>query len=103
MDIGTITFAAIIGVLTVAIGILVKVIGFPDQFRLNYKRKSTKGLSTVFYVLALVSYVLWTIHGILKDDWVLIVGQGVGIITTAMIVGQIIVYRKRTGKKRKKN
>jgi len=94
MDISAITFAAIIGFLTVVIGILVKVIGFPDQFRLNYKRKSTQGLSTLFYALAFVSYVLWTTHGILQNDWVLIIGQGVGIITTAMIVAQIIIYRK---------
>jgi uncharacterized protein with PQ loop repeat len=94
MDVSTVTFAAIIGVLTVVIGILVKVIGFPDQFRLNYKRKSTQGLSTLFYALAFVSYVLWTVHGIFQKDWVLIIGQGVGIITTAAIVAQIIIYRK---------
>jgi uncharacterized protein with PQ loop repeat len=94
MDINTITFAAIISVMTVVIGILVKVIGFPDQFRLNYKRKSTKGLSTLFYGLAFVSYILWTLHGVLKKDWVLIVGQGAGIITTGMIVTQIIIYKK---------
>jgi MtN3 and saliva related transmembrane protein len=94
MDVGTITFAAIIGILTVMIGILVKVIGFPDQFRLNHKRKSTKGLSTLLYVLSFVSYILWTLHGILQKDWVLIIGQGVGIITTAMIVIQIYIYRK---------
>ncbi len=87
-------FALIIGILTVLIGILVKIIGFPDQFRLNYKRKSTKGISTWFYVLAFVSYVLWTTHGFLQNDWVLIVGQGVGIITTGMVVYQIIAYRK---------
>jgi len=94
MDITQITFAAVIGVLTVVIGILVKVIGFPDQFRLNYKHKTTKGISTLFYALAFISYMLWTIHGFLKKDWVLIIGQGAGIITTAMIVAQIIIYRK---------
>lgn len=95
MDISTITFAAVIGLMTVVIGILVKVIGFPDQFRLNLKRKSTKGISTLFYVLAFFSYILWTLHGILQKDWVLIAGQGVGIVTTGMIVAQIIKYRKK--------
>ena len=88
-----ITFAAIIGVLTLTVGILVKMIGFPDQFRLNFKRKSTKGVSTIFFVLAFISYSLWTIHGILRDDWVLVIGQGLGIFTTGMIVVQIIMYR----------
>lgn len=89
-----ITLAAIIGVLTVIVGILVKVVGFPDQALKNYKRKSTKGLSTVFMILALVSYSLWTLHGIMQGDWVLILGQGVGILTTGIIVLQIIAYRK---------
>jgi uncharacterized protein with PQ loop repeat len=65
MDWTTLSLATIVGVLTVIIGILVKIIGFPDQFRLNYKRKSTKGLSTLFFALAFVSYILWTVHGIL--------------------------------------
>lgn len=91
----TITFAAVIGVLTVIIGILVKVLGFPDQFMKNYKRKSTEGLSTLFILLAFLSYILWTIHGYLQGDWVLIIGQGVGILTTAMIVFQIFHYRKK--------
>jgi len=90
-----ITFAVIIGVLTVVIGILVKIIGFPDQFRKNFKRKSTRGLSTIFIVLAFVSYILWTLHGALQGDWVLILGQGVGIITTGMIVYQVIIYRNK--------
>ena len=94
MDLTTITFASIIGILTVTIGVLVKMVGFPDQFRLNYKRKSTKGLSKLFYLLAFLSYILWTIHGLLQNDWVLVIGQGIGIITTAMIVIQIIIYRK---------
>lgn len=93
-----ITFAAIIGILTVVIGILVKILGFPDQFRLNLKRKSTKGLSKLFYILALLSYTLWTMHGFLQNDWVLIAGQGLGIITTGMIVIQIIIYRNKSQK-----
>jgi lipid-A-disaccharide synthase-like uncharacterized protein len=88
------TLAGIVGALTVIIAILVKAIGFPDQMRKNYKRKSTKGVSTIFYVLALTSYSLWVMHGIMQQDNVLIVGQGLGVITTAMILGQIFMYRK---------
>lgn len=90
-----ISFPALIGVATVVIGILVKLLGFPDQFLQNYKRKSTDGLSTLFIVLAFVSYSLWTLHGYLQNDWVLIVGQGMGVLTTGAIVYQIIRYRKR--------
>jgi uncharacterized protein with PQ loop repeat len=93
-----ISLAVIIGTLTLIIGVVVKIIGFPDQFRINFKRKSTQGVSTLFYVLAFVSYLLWTVHGFFQNDLVLIIGQGVGIITTGMIVIQIIIYRKNKNK-----
>lgn len=93
MDI--VIIAAIVGILTVIIGVLVKIVGFPDQFMKNYKRKSTEGYSTLFIFLAFISYILWTLHGYLQGDWVLLVGQGVGILTTGMIVFQVIQYRKK--------
>jgi uncharacterized protein with PQ loop repeat len=91
----SITFAGVIGFLTLVIGILVKIIGLPDQIRKNYNRKSTEGLSTAFMLLSLFAYSLWTIHGILQKDLVLVLGQGLGIITTGIIIWQIFKYRKK--------
>ena len=88
-------FALIIGFLTTALSILVKVVGFPDQIKKNHKRKSTEGVSTSFYVLSFLVYVLWTVHGILQKDMVIIFGQGLGIITTGAIVYQIYIYRSK--------
>ena len=88
-------FALIIGFLTTTLSILVKVVGFPDQIRKNHKRKSTEGVSTSFYILSFLVYVLWTIHGILQKDIVVIFGQGLGIITTGAIVYQIYIYRNK--------
>jgi MtN3 and saliva related transmembrane protein len=87
------TLAGIVGTLTVLMALLVKFVGFPDQMRKNYKRKSTKGVSTIFYILAFIGYSLWVVHGILQQDNVLIIGQGLGVITTAIILGQIFMYR----------
>lgn len=92
MDLSSI--AVVVAVLTIIFGILVKVIGFPDQMRNNYKRKSTKGLSTSFIVLSFITYALWTLHGMFQKDAVLAVGQGIGIITTGIILYQIWLYRK---------
>jgi hypothetical protein len=39
-----ISLAVIVGAATVIVGILVKLLGFPDQFLKNYQRKSTEGL-----------------------------------------------------------
>ncbi len=90
-----VTFAAIIGVLTVTMGILVKIVGFPDQIRKNYQRKSTEGLSDTLMFMSVIGYSLWVIHGVLQGDWVLILGQGLGVIMSGIIVFQIIYYRKK--------
>jgi len=67
-------FVTVITLLTVTFAILAKVVGFPDQIRKNYHRKSTEGLSTTMIVIAVIGYTLWTIHGFLRNDWVLVVG-----------------------------
>ncbi len=89
------TLAVVIGFLTTVMTVLIKVIGFPDQIKKNHQRKSTEGISTLFYVMSFVTYIMWTLHGILQGDWVVILGQGLGIITTGIIVYQIILYRKK--------
>ncbi len=88
------SFAVIIGVLTTVLSILVKVVGFPDQIRRNYNRKSTEGLSISFHLLSFLVYILWTLHGILQKDLVVTLGQGLGIVTTGTILYQIYIYRK---------
>lgn len=82
-----------VGVVTVVVAILVKVIGLPDQIRKNHKRQSTEGLSVPFFLMALLSYVLWTTYGLLRGDWVVALGQGVGVVTTGIIAYQIWIYR----------
>jgi uncharacterized protein with PQ loop repeat len=84
---------ALLGIATVIVAVLVKVIGLPDQIKKNYKRKSTEGLSVVFYLLGLLSYILWTAYGLLKADYVVAIGQGVGVITMGIIAYQIWTYR----------
>jgi len=85
----------IVGVLTTILSVVIKVVGFPDQMRKNFKRKSTEGVSTAFYVLSVITYIVWTIYGILRNDIVVVISQALGIITTGIIVYQIIIYRKK--------
>ena len=89
------TLAGIIALLTLVMGIMVKAVGHPDQIFKNFKSKSTKGLSSVYIILLFISYALWTIHGIMKGDEILIFGQGFGILTTSVIIGQIIYYKNK--------
>jgi MtN3 and saliva related transmembrane protein len=84
----------IVGILTTILSVVIKIVGFPDQMVKNFKRKSTEGVSTTFYVLSVITYVVWTLYGLLRNDWVVILSQGLGIITTGIIVYQIIIYRR---------
>jgi len=84
----------IVGVLTTIFSLLTKFIGFPDQIKKNYKRKSTEGISFWFFLLSFISYALWTAHGFLQNDWVVYLGQGLGVITTGAILTQIWIYKK---------
>ncbi len=81
--------------MTVVVAILVKVIGLPDQIRKNHSRKSTEGLSAAFFLMGLLSYVLWTTYGLLQKDWVVALGQGAGVLTMGIIAYQIWLYRGR--------
>jgi len=89
------TFAIVIGFLTATLSILIKVIGFPDQIRKNYKRKSTEGVSATVYILSFITYLLWTIHGAIQMEWVIILGQGLGIFKKGVILYQIFLYRQK--------
>lgn len=84
---------AILGFMTASVSILVKVIGLPDQIRKNHSRKSTDGLSIPFFILSFFAYLLWTVYGFAKKDWVVFYGQGVGMITMGIIALQIWKYR----------
>ncbi len=80
MSLSNLSLASIVAVLTIIFGVIVEIVGFPDQIRSNYKKKFTKGLSSTFIILSFITYTLWTLHGIFQNDPVLAIGQGLGII-----------------------
>jgi uncharacterized protein with PQ loop repeat len=83
----------VVGVATVFFGILVKVIGIPDQIRQNFTRKSTEGVSLVNQSVGFLAYFFWTFYGLLRHDPVLIYGQALGVIFTAIVLYQFALYR----------
>ncbi len=93
------SLGTIIGVLAVVFSFLAKVVGHPDQMLRNYRRKSTEGVALSMFVTSFFAYLFYTIHGILQRDWVVVSGQGLGVLTTGVILGQAIYYR---GKKEEK-
>jgi uncharacterized protein with PQ loop repeat len=88
-----VSLLSVMGVCTFSAAVLVKFIGLPDQIRQNYRRKSTKGLSAPFFLLGLLSYLLWTAYGLLQKDWVVAAGQGAGVLTMGVIALQMWLYR----------
>ena len=86
---------AIVAFLTLVFGILVKVIGIPDQIRQNFKRKSTEGVSFPNQTVGFLAYFFWTFHGILRHDATLIYAQGLGMVVTGIVLFQFFLYRKQ--------
>ena len=93
--------AAIIAAITTLLSVGVKIVGMPDQIRANRRRKSTDGLSWWFMLTTLISYAMWVVHGLLAHDMSLVIGQGLGVVATTIIVGQMVAYRKTTTRRRK--
>jgi len=92
------TTIELIGSITLILSILTKIIGFPSQAKLLMKSKKTENISISLYSLTFLAYISWTIHGILKNDYTIIFGQGLGILTSGFVLGQIIYYRRNEKK-----
>jgi len=89
---------ALVAILATVFSVGVKIVGMPDQVKANFTRKSTEGLSNWFIVCTLISYAMWVVHGLMVHDISLVIGQGLGVVATGVIVWQMIIYRKNTKK-----
>ncbi len=89
-----------VGFATIFFGILVKIIGIPDQIRQNFVRKSTEGVSLANQATGFLAYFFWTLYGLLRHDPVLIYGQFLGVITTGIVLYQFAIYARRSKRAR---
>lgn len=89
-------FAQIISVLTVIATLSVKIIGVPAQIRKIHQTGSIENISILYFSLSFSSYVLWTIHGVLEQDYVIIVGQGIGIVSSGTLLFLLIYHCRRS-------
>lgn len=83
---------SLIGILTILASFSVKLLGFPRQILKIRKAKSIGSISKGLFTLSFISFTLWTIYGLLKGDWVIVIGQGIGVIVSGIIVFQIYKY-----------
>jgi uncharacterized protein with PQ loop repeat len=84
----------IFSVLTLLASYAIKLIGFPEQIQKIRKAKSANGISKTLFITSFVSFILWTIYGYLKNDWVIFYGQGLGVIVSAILLFYLWKYRK---------
>jgi MtN3 and saliva related transmembrane protein len=87
--------AAIVGIITITVSLGAKIIGYPSQIKKIIKNKSSENVSITIYVFAVLSYILWTVHGIVIDDWVTIFGQGLGIIVSLWALYVTLKYKPK--------
>jgi uncharacterized protein with PQ loop repeat len=88
-----ITLIEIFSVLTLIASYAIKFIGFPEQIQKIRKAKSTLGVSKVLFITSFISFILWTIYGYLKNDWVIILGQGSGVVVSAILLFYMWKYK----------
>ena len=87
----------LVGFATVAISYCIKFIGLPQQAIKLYKSKSNKNVSAILFCFSFTSYILWTYYGYLKNDWVIMWGQSVGILSSGIIL--FLIYKNRQREK----
>jgi uncharacterized protein with PQ loop repeat len=96
----TITLEAIVSTLTLVSTLAVKLIGFPSQIHKVRKAGHIEGVSVLYFVLGFITYALWTILGIIKNDTTVILGQGVGVIASGILLYVLYITARREQKSR---
>ena len=59
------------------------------------RTKSVKDISALTYSLLFVGLSLWTFYGIEKDDWPLIVCNGISALLAGIILAMKLIIKKR--------
>lgn len=89
----------IVGTIVAVLSVASKIFGAPDQIRKNFKRKSTEGLSFVFYGFSFITYFFWALYGALREDWVVFLAHGfLGCIMTGIVLYQFWAYKSSKDK-----
>lgn len=78
----------------IAAGVLTSTSMLPQLIKLAREKKAD-AISAVMLVVLIIGLSLWTLYGVLRQDWPLIVTNGFAVLlNTAMLVLRQ-VYRKR--------
>lgn len=63
------------------------------QIRKIIKRKSSKDVSLPFFLIVMMAYVFWLLHGILVGNVYLMISQTVGLIFSTTLLIFVLKYK----------
>ena len=78
-----------------AITVIFILIGLPTQIVRNYRAKSVRGLSLLFFILSFLVWCSWSYFGYLANSPFMAVSQAIGGLTSLIVLIQFIIYRKK--------
>ena len=78
--------------LTGIVGVLMSFGHFFQAWRI-FKRKSADDVSFIFYGLMCGGTIIWLVYGLLIVNWPIILGFGVGVLGTALVLFLMLRYR----------
>jgi len=87
----------VFGMSALIISLVLTFIGLPAQAFKNYKLKSTKGLSLIFYLIIFLNMNAWLFYGLTMPkgiDWYLVTPNITGFIFVIVLFMQFWIYRK---------
>lgn len=85
-----------VGTATVISSLAGRFVGYPAQIRLILKTRMVGNLSVTLHTIGFISCLLWTWHGWLNGDWVILLTQGLaGIAATGSMLFLIWRFRPR--------
>jgi hypothetical protein len=90
-----VTLVHLIDWLTGLVSLGVKFIGFPSQVRHNRSRGRNgdgAGMRVLVAGPMCASYLLWVLHGLVNHDLTEVISQGVGAVTTGVLLTQAVKY-----------
>jgi MtN3 and saliva related transmembrane protein len=59
------------------------------------RTKETKGVSATSYLALLIGLVLWVIYGILRDDWPIMVSNGISATICAIVLVLKLISKEK--------
>lgn len=88
----TIDWTTVVG----TIGACASVASFTPQAWKIIRERSAKGLSLAMFALTTLAFTAWTIFGVLKGEWTLIIPNAICLIFAVFILGMIALPQRKT-------